>query len=49
MTQPSEPAYGRKTDYKKMRSKPQPKQLEFKNGEWIDRQHGNKIQVPTAP
>jgi hypothetical protein len=25
------------------------KQLEFKDGEWIDRQHGNKIQVPTAP
>jgi len=24
-------------------------QLRFTNGEWIDRQHGNKIQVPTAP
>jgi len=24
-------------------------QLEFKYGEWIDRQHGNKIQVPTTP
>ena len=24
-------------------------QLKFKHDEWINRQHGNKIQVPTTP
>jgi len=44
---PTNSCTGMKSSYKK--ESEHPRKTGFKSGEWIDRQHGIKIQTPTPP